>query len=120
MAQVKHLDAEAMSRRIAQALSLRGWTQSDLSARSGVTTGHISMILSGNRARPSADVVYRLAGALEVSADWLLGLPSRTELGTLPPDEAELLHLYRIIPNQLIKDMMVSNARVQAQLFEHD
>jgi len=49
------------------------WSQSDLAKATGLQPAAISHFETGNR-RPSAHNIIRLALALHVSADWLLGL----------------------------------------------
>jgi len=66
--------------RLAQALGERGMTQSALARVIGVDRSTVSQLLTGSGARlPNAQVVGECAGALGVSADWLLGLSERPE-----------------------------------------
>lgn len=51
----------------------RGWSQSDLAKRAGVTKSAISTYEQGIRT-PSADVLCAFAKAFGVSADYLLGI----------------------------------------------
>lgn len=51
----------------------RGLTQADLVRLSGLASSHISMIESGERRSPAGVTVGKLARALGVSADELLG-----------------------------------------------
>jgi len=50
------------------------WTQEDLARESGVPQATISRIEKGQRRNPGADVIRRLARALGVTADWLIGM----------------------------------------------
>lgn len=50
----------------------RGWSQGDLSQRSGLYRSHISHLESGNRVNVSMWVVWQIADALGVSVDDLL------------------------------------------------
>jgi len=54
----------------------RGWSQHELAVRSGIANTTISRIESGHRL-PDLENFRKLAQALEVSADELLGLPNR-------------------------------------------
>ncbi len=66
--------------RLAQGLSDRGLSQSELARAVGVDRSTISQLLTSEGARlPNAQVVAECASALGVSADWLLGLTDRPE-----------------------------------------
>ena len=72
--------AERFRIRLAEALRLRGQSQSGLARKVGVDRSTISQLLKGDGARlPNAQVVAECARALGVSADWLLGLTDRPE-----------------------------------------
>lgn len=66
----------------------RGWSQSELARRSGVTQGHIAQIESGKRQQPNQDTVERLAAAFGTS---LAELYQRAYAS--PSDEAPPLEL---------------------------
>lgn len=55
----------------------RGWTQDELAERANLSSSVISHFETGVRGKPSADNLVKLANALSVSVDFLLG---RTEL----------------------------------------
>jgi transcriptional regulator with XRE-family HTH domain len=66
--------------RFATALAQSAFTQSALARAIGVDRSTISQLLTNDAARlPNAHVVGSVAGALGVSADWLLGLSDRPE-----------------------------------------
>lgn len=66
--------------RLGQAMAEKHETQSGLARRIGVDRSTISQLLTGEGARlPNAQVVAECASALDVSADWLLGLTERPE-----------------------------------------
>jgi transcriptional regulator with XRE-family HTH domain len=72
--------------RLAEAVALRGETQSGLARRIGVDRSTVSQLLNPRTTRlPNAQVVAECAAALGVSGDWLLGLSD------LPEQAAELL-----------------------------
>lgn len=50
-------------------------TQTALAIRAGTTQGHISSIENGLAPRTSGDMVIRLANALQITTDELLGVP---------------------------------------------
>lgn len=62
--------------RLREARTLRGWTQNRLSQESGLPAAVISHFETGTRRRASAASLVKLASALSVSVDYLLG---RTE-----------------------------------------
>src|SRR5439155_15116463 len=67
---------EAIGERIRRSRRLRGWTQQQLAARSGLTQSTISMIEKGARGHEmSLDTAWRLAWGLGTSIDMLAGLP---------------------------------------------
>ena len=78
--------SELFRRRLNQALTERGLSQSALARTVGVDRSTVSQILSGKDTRlPNAQVVAECASALGVSGDWLLGLTD------LPERAADLL-----------------------------
>ena len=58
--------------RITEALTIKGWTASDLSKRSGISKGQISRYLHG-QIIPKQSKIAAMANALGVSTAWLLG-----------------------------------------------
>lgn len=76
----KRARATRFRTRLAQAMRERSETQAGLARAAGVDRSTISQLLRGAGARlPNAQVVAECAGALGVSADWLLGLTERPE-----------------------------------------
>lgn len=66
---------------LARALRSREWTQADFARRMGVSTGSVTMWMSGKR-RPDPASIQRIADVLFVSADDLLVIA-----GHRPPDD---------------------------------
>lgn len=97
-----------IGQRLNSAMLARGWTQSDLARESGLRQAHISQIINADR-RPRFELMIPLARALDVSLDWLAGLPPR-EPEALEPDEDELLRVYRSM-DKSHKDAMLSLGR---------
>jgi transcriptional regulator with XRE-family HTH domain len=64
----------SFAERLKIALEQKGWSQKVLAERSGIQPAQIGRILRGERNRVGPDTVRKLAIALEVSADYLLGL----------------------------------------------
>jgi transcriptional regulator with XRE-family HTH domain len=60
-------------RRLKEVRDSRGWTQLDLSGRAKIPPAMISHFETGVRGTPSADNLVKLANALEVTIDYLLG-----------------------------------------------
>ena len=50
----------------------KGWSQSELARRAGVTSQYIVQLESGARKNPSLDVLRKLADALDVKVESLL------------------------------------------------
>jgi len=72
-----------LKQRIREARVTHDWSQEDLSSRIGVTPAVVSHYETGNRV-PSVQSLTRLAAALCVSADWLLGLESHQRVVQCP------------------------------------
>lgn len=63
----------SVANRVAIARAKLGWTAEQLGEEAGLSRQHVNKIESGARARISAETLAKLANALGVSADWLLG-----------------------------------------------
>ena len=64
--------SDAFPDRLRFARTMRGWTQSELATRAGLPPSSIAHFEAGSR-KPSFDTLRRLATALEVTTDYLLG-----------------------------------------------
>jgi transcriptional regulator with XRE-family HTH domain len=64
--------SEMFQERLKCARELRGWNQSELATRAGMPPSSIAHFESGSR-KPSFDTLRRIANALEVTTDYLLG-----------------------------------------------
>ena len=71
--------ASLFRHRLAEAMLLRGTTQSGLARATGVDRSTISQLLAGGTRMPNAQLAAGCAVALGISADWLLGLTERPE-----------------------------------------
>lgn len=80
--------SEIFRRRLLEAREKSGLTQAQLAERAGMTAAAVSHFETGSR-RPSFENLLRLAEALRVSTDYLLGRP--VEMG----GGAELEALFR-------------------------
>ena len=90
----------------------KGITQKQLAANIGTSQGNIADWKSGKSA-PSIDKLPLIANYLDVSVDYLLGRPERSEPAApeLDPESREVLEMYRdLIPEQqeVIKATMQS------------
>lgn len=65
--------------RVVLARTKRNWNQKKLSEQAGLSQKTLSLIEKGHAHRLYADTVVRLAKALGVTTDWLLGLTSEPE-----------------------------------------
>ena len=68
-----------IGQRVLQRSNRLGWTQQDLARESDVPQATISRIEQGIVKNPGADVIRRLARALGVTADWLIGMYEEDE-----------------------------------------
>ncbi|MBM7069234.1 helix-turn-helix domain-containing protein [Actibacterium sp. 188UL27-1] len=72
--------ADLFRQRLSRAIAETGISQAALARQIGVNRSTISQVLTASDARlPNAQIVGECAGALGVSADWLLGLSERPE-----------------------------------------
>lgn len=69
-------------RRLRELRDARGWTQGQLAERARVPPAMISHFETGVRGAPSADNLVKLANALEVSLDYLLGRADQPEIAS--------------------------------------
>src|SRR5258708_39654925 len=69
--------SEIFSQRLKAARELRKMSQGDLAAKSGLQPSAVSHFETGNRS-PSSDNLKRLADALNVTTDYLLGRVAHT------------------------------------------
>jgi transcriptional regulator with XRE-family HTH domain len=60
--------------RVAALRQQKGWTRAELARRTGLNQTHLWKIEEGHRPRVEAETVRRLARALEVTTDYLLGM----------------------------------------------
>lgn len=75
--------SDQFQERLKAARDLRKWSQVDLASRAGMPPSSIAHFESGSR-KPSFDTLRRLANALQVTTDFLLGRvddPERGEAG---------------------------------------
>ena len=77
--------SEIFPQRLKAARDLRGYSQEQLAERSGLQASAISHFETGNR-KPSFDNLKRLADALGVSTDYLLGRTADPEGHAAPND----------------------------------
>lgn len=99
------MNAEALR----AAIERRGWTASDLAVRAGVDKSTLSLILAGKRTNSPAVIVARLAVALSVSVDYLMGL---TRDPSPRPDDlsqllVELQGMARLLPEERQRDLVL-------------
>jgi transcriptional regulator with XRE-family HTH domain len=71
--------------RLKAARELRGWSQAELAQKAGFQPSAISRFETGS-AKPSFDNLRRLAGALRVTTDYLLGLVDEPTAAAQPSD----------------------------------
>lgn len=96
----KRIDTSAQ--RIRKALDINGMRQAELSRRTGIDKGTISLYISG-KYEPSSSKAVILAEALHTSPEWLMGfdVPMHREENSpteLSAEESALLELFRSLP----------------------
>ena len=67
---------EGFGQRVVTARDQQGWTRRELAKRAGLHEQHLAKVERGERYRIEGDTICKLADALSVSTDYLLG---RTE-----------------------------------------
>lgn len=93
---------EIFRERLRTARDLRGWSQGDLGERAGMPPSSIAHFEAGSR-KPSFDTLRRLANALEMTTDYLLGRvddpglaeagdPLFRDIGKLSGHDREIAH----------------------------
>lgn len=65
--------------RLLEVMAARRYINADVVELTGLGSGHVSMLLTGQR-EPSLAIAVRVARALSLSLDWLCDLPAATEL----------------------------------------
>ena len=83
----KDPNASAIGRRIKETREKLGFNQAKLALEADITPAAISQIESGDRT-PSTPILRRLATALQVSADYLLGSTDKSELKDMLQDQS--------------------------------
>ena len=71
--------SEVFPERLRAAREMRGWSQSELGARAGMPPSSIAHFEAGAR-KPSFDNLRRLATALAVTTDYLLGRVTEVDI----------------------------------------
>ena len=81
--------ARALGHRIRVLRADRGHSHAELSERAGLSRQYLSELENGKRPRPRTETLEKLAAALGVTVDTLLGkAPGPVELLVVPPDAA--------------------------------
>lgn len=65
---------ESVRKRLQEAMEIRGKRQQDLIDEFGFRSSTLSYYLSGERPNPTTKMIYKLATALDVRPEWLMGL----------------------------------------------
>lgn len=102
------------------AMERRGWVAADLAAASGVHKSTLSLILRGERPNSPAIIVARLALALGVSVDYLLGLtndpsPKSVDLSQVM---ADLMNVAQTLPECRQQDLLLIAQAYQRSIEE--
>lgn len=82
---------ESITKRLNEAMRIRGMRQADIIEKTGLSSPSMSQWLSG-RNEPKRKAISILASALDVRPDWLMGLDVPMEVGlTIDVTKAESL-----------------------------
>lgn len=87
---------QTISKRLTEAMNLRGFTIAELSRRTKIDTGTITHYKKGDYL-PKQDKIYIMAVALDVSPSWLMGLDVPMQANPAPvqsPDDLLAFALY--------------------------
>lgn len=85
----------------------KGWTQAELARRVDTSGEYISQLETGARTNPSAQLLTRLAVALDTTPDYMLteaGMLPTTENGPLPPEVLDLAQAIEAYPDGAAKE----------------
>ena len=95
----------------------RGWSQSELARRAGLSATAINLLESNRRRQPQSDTAQKLARAFDLSVEEMY----RAAYGETIPDgsDAELREQWERLPNwqkRLALMLLDANLRVQQEL----
>jgi transcriptional regulator with XRE-family HTH domain len=96
--------------RLADLLDKRGLKPAVLALRAKLSSRYINMLISGERKKPSFAAAVKIATALNVSLEWLAGIPPKDKT-VLSPDEEYVIQLYRSIPEGDKRRMFIQVTR---------
>ena len=99
-----------IGKRITERRKKLGMTQEMLAEKGDLTPQFVSYAESGKRAMRPENVI-KLAKALEVSADYLLGLEAKRELDTSQLSALQISHIQQIIDDITNRDGDKQSAR---------
>ena len=91
----------AFGERVKALRTTRGWTQSDLALRAGVSIGWLGQVERGLWVRPSAWNLSAVASSLGVTVDELLGESETATTADLPPELQSLIERLADLGRQL-------------------
>jgi len=108
------IESDTARKRLAGLIEIYGLSHGQLALKAQVPRSNITKFLKGTRRDMGFSSMAKLARALDVSLDWLAGLPKRNPK-ELEPDEAELLKLYRSLPDYE-KPAILGSVRLHARI----
>lgn len=105
--------------RLRVAMEFSGETQTSLAEKIGIKRQTIGVYCSG-QSQPNADTIARIAKALGISADWLLGLTEMVEKRDTSNDVFSFLSLEAVVALEIERNYGESSrAFFISQLLEH-
>lgn len=103
---------ESVKKRLKEAMELRGKRQQDLIDEFGFRSSTLSYYLSGERPNPTTKMIYKLAKALDVRPEWLMGLDVPME----PTEQVDLTAKEMLVVEQYRKLDEYDRGRLAAYL----
>jgi len=105
--------------KLSELMRMRDISGYALAEATKISRSHINGFLQGSHNKMTLENWIKIARVLDVSLDWLAGLPVRDK-ERLEPDEDELLRLWRKVRSGLIKETTFSTLRAAIALEELD
>jgi len=107
-------ESDTARERLAGLIEMYDFSHGQVALKAQVPRSNITKFLKGTRRDMGFSSMAKLARALDVSLDWLAGLPKR-DPNELEPDETELLRLYRCLADD-DKRIILGSVKLHAHI----
>lgn len=111
----EHMERGDFPDRLDAAMYLRDLTPKGLAHRADISQRYVNALLAGERKDPGLSIMMALAKALDVSLDWLAGLPRRAPT-ELDPMEDKLLTMFRQIEDPDVRELVLGFVEQQIEI----